>query len=230
MNNHKIKHIAIIMDGNGRWAKKRMLPKKIGHRHGMITAEKIVEACKQHEVEYLTLYAFSSENWLRADDEIGYLMDLLREYLRDRVQNLIAKGIRMLFVGNRESLPQDIQNLMHNAELQSSNNPFTLILAISYGGRDEIRRAAAKMATHCVRNDTQTITDDMFDAFINPNNLPDPDLLIRTSGEYRLSNFMLWQLAYTELYFIDILWPDFTPAHLAAAIQDFYKRERRYGK
>jgi len=222
-------HIAIIMDGNGRWAKKRMLPKKLGHRQGMITAEKIVEECKNIGVKYLTLYAFSLENWLRKEDEVNDLMHLLRDYLNNRINELINSNIRLIFIGNKTLLPEDIQEKMSEVENISKQNSFTLIMAISYGARDEIQRAAKNMALH-VMNDNAELSDDMFEKFINPFNIPDPDLLIRTSGEHRLSNFLLWQLAYSELYFIEKFWPDFDKSDLIEVLKNFTSRDRRYGR
>ncbi|MDJ1257843.1 MAG: polyprenyl diphosphate synthase [Candidatus Midichloria sp.] len=223
-------HIAIIMDGNGRWAKQRMIPKKLGHRQGMVTAEKIVEECKKIGVNYLTLYAFSLENWLRKDEEVNDLMHLLRDYLNNRIGELVDSGIRLIFIGNRKLLPTDIQQKMVEVENISKQNAFTLIMAISYGARDEIQRAAYNMADYIVHNKINKVPNDMFERFINPFNIPDPDLLIRTSGEQRLSNFLLWQLAYSELYFIEKFWPDFDKNDLLKAIEDFTLRERRYGK
>ncbi|WHQ46922.1 MAG: polyprenyl diphosphate synthase [Candidatus Midichloria sp.] len=223
-------HIAIIMDGNGRWAKQRMIPKKLGHRQGMVAAEKIVEECKKIGVSYLTLYAFSLENWLRREEEVNDLMHLLRDYLNNRISELVESGIRLIFIGNRKLLPTDIQQKMLEVEDISKQNNFTLIMAISYGARDEIRRAAYNMADYILRNKISKVPDDMFERFINPFNIPTPDLLIRTSGEQRLSNFLLWQLAYSELYFIEKLWPDFDKNDLIKAIEDFTSRERRYGK
>ena len=224
-------HIAIIMDGNGRWAKQRMMPKKVGYRQGMVAAEKIVVECKELGVRYLTLYAFSLENWLRKKEEVNELMHLLRDYLNNRVSELIENGIRLIFIGNKKLLPVDIQEKMQKVEEISKQNECTLIMAISYGARDEIKRAAYNMANYIIKNNNaQELPENLFENFINPFNIPDPDLLIRTSGEQRLSNFLLWELAYSELYFIEKFWPDFDKDDLVDAIEDFTSRDRRYGK
>lgn len=226
------KHIAVIMDGNGRWAEQKMLPKKIGHRQGMIAVEKLIKSCQKYGVEYLTLYAFSSENWNRPQAEIIDLMDLLKEYLETQVTKLIEQNVRIIFIGDHYKLDEDIRLLMHASEEKSRNNQFVLRLAVSYGARNEIRNAAVNMAQYILENsiDINSINIELFDKFININNIPDPDLLIRTSGEYRVSNFLLWHIAYTELYFTDKLWPDFTEQDFIKALENFNSRERRYGK
>ena len=224
------RHIAIIMDGNGRWAKQRIMPKKLGYRQGMVTAEKIVVECKELGIKYLTLYAFSLENWLRKEEEVNDLMDLLRDYLNNRVGELIENGVRLIFIGNKKLLPIDIQKKMLEVEEISKQNDFTLVMAVSYGARDEIKRAAYNMVDYIEKNNIKELHQNLFESFINPFNIPDPDLLIRTSGEQRLSNFLLWELAYSELYFIEKFWPDFDKNDLIEAIINFTSRERRYGK
>ncbi|MBS0236351.1 MAG: di-trans,poly-cis-decaprenylcistransferase [Proteobacteria bacterium] len=228
------KHIAIIMDGNGRWAARRNLLKAMGHRAGAEAAEKVCRHCKKLGIPYLTLYAFSSENWDRPQAEVATLMDLLREYLKDKAPKLVQEGVRLLFIGKHDKLPTDIVSMMRTLEARSAHNQFTLIMAISYGGRDEIRAAALAMVSDHVRHGkspTNTKLEE-FDQYIQTNELgiPDPDLLIRTSGEKRISNFLLWQLAYAELYFAEKAWPDFDEQDLEQAIAEYMKRERRYGK
>jgi undecaprenyl diphosphate synthase len=225
-------HIAVIMDGNGRWAKKKFLPKKLGYQRGADTAEKLVRLAKQYGVKFLTLYAFSSENWKRPESEVSDLMDLFRNYLKNHVRKLSEEGVKISFIGDREHMPSDIIGLMNEVEQISIHNNFTLVLAVSYGARDEIRKAAILMAQDIVKNghNIHDIKLNDFDRFISIPGIPDPDLLIRTSGEYRVSNFLLWQLAYTELYFTDTLWPDFTEEDFIKALQSFSTRERRYGK
>lgn len=225
-------HIAIIMDGNGRWAKNNLLFKQLGYQKGLETAENVVEMSQKHGVKILTLYAFSSENWKRSESEVQDLMNLFRKYLKNNILKLSAKGVKIIFIGNKEQLPEDIRELMDEAEAQSQHNTFILVLAVSYGARDEIRKAALAMAQDavCHNKDLDHLNLQDFDRFINIYNIPDPDLLIRTSGEYRISNFLLWQLAYTELYFTDTLWPDFAETDFIQALQSFSSRERRYGR
>lgn len=228
------RHIAIIMDGNGRWAAKRSLPKAMGHRAGVQAAEEICRHCKELGIQYLTLYAFSTENWGRPAAEVAALMDILREYLQGQAPKLVQEGARLLFIGEHSRLAVDIQEMMRKLEQESASNAFTLILAISYGSRDEIRAAAIEMLANCVATgkSVSDIPPEYFDQFIQTTKLgiPDPDLFIRTSGEQRLSNFLLWQLAYAELYFSLKAWPDFTKADLEQAVTEYINRERRYGK
>jgi undecaprenyl diphosphate synthase len=224
-------HIAIIMDGNGRWARRRMLPKSLGHRQGMLAAEKIINKCKLLGVRYLTLYAFSLENWSRDRSEVDDLMNILSDYLENRVKELLNDNVRVMFIGNKDLLPINIQNKMREIEDLSKLNEFNLILAISYSGRDEIECAAYNLANSALKDpDILNLKRGVFKDFINPLEIPDPDLLIRTGGEKRLSNFLLWQIAYSELYFVDKFWPDFYAQDLLIAIEDFSKRDRRYGK
>jgi undecaprenyl diphosphate synthase len=226
------KHIAIIMDGNGRWAEQKKLPRILGYKQGIKTAQKIIEYCKNLHVEYLTLYAFSLENWQRPKDEVEHLMEMFRDYLNNDVEKLINKGIRVIFIGNHKMLDDDIQAAMKSAEEKSSTNNFCLIIAFSYGARDEILRAVVDFSNVYDKSISKNMAEveKLFISVINPYNIPDPDLLIRTSGERRLSNFLLWHIAYTELFFTDKFWPDFKEEDLLNAIKDFKQRERRYGK
>lgn len=215
------------MDGNNRWAKANFMPKKLGHKKGAEAAERVIKLCKKYGVKFLTLYTFSSENWNRPADEVDDLMNLLRNYLADEVPGLIEQGVRLKFIGQRERLPADIQQLMSQNERDSLHNEFVLVIALSYGARDEIAAAAREMAHHALRLGScegLNIAD-----YISTNDLPDPDLLIRTGGDKRISNFLLWQIAYTELYFCDVYWPDFGEEELIHAINYFNNVERRYG-
>jgi undecaprenyl diphosphate synthase len=225
------RHIAIIMDGNGRWAQARSLNRSFGHNAGAKAAEKIASACKDKGVEFLTLYIFSIENWDRPQDEVRTLMSLLTNYLRDEIEKLVTYGMRILFIGDRKRLSQEIIRLMEKVERASAHHSFCLVLAISYGGRDEIREAAFTMCKLAKKGLVEP-SKEGFDRYISTNvaNIPDPDLLIRTGGDRRVSNFLLWQMAYTELYFSDKYWPDFNEVDLHNAIAEFNDRERRYGK
>ncbi|MDF3048251.1 MAG: undecaprenyl diphosphate synthase [Candidatus Midichloriaceae bacterium] len=220
-------HIAIIMDGNGRWASRLILPKKAGHKKGAQVAKQIVIDCKKLGVKYLTLYTFSSENWCRPKDEVADLMNLLREYLSSSAQELIKQDVRIRFIGRRSILDADIQELMYKVEEESKHHAFTLVLAINYGSHDELRDAAMEFANYKQQNPDATAND--FEKFLYTKDIPNPDLLIRTGGELRISNFLLWQLAYTELYFTDTMWPEFSEKDLINAVEDFSSRERRYG-
>jgi undecaprenyl diphosphate synthase len=225
-------HVAIIMDGNGRWARARGLPRIAGHQQGAEVVRRTVRHCHRLGISYLTIYAFSSENWKRPLREIDELMGLLRLYLRRELDELARNGVRMRFIGDRSRLPDDIIRLLDVAERQTSDNAgLTLIVALNYGGRREIVEAARQVAKDAVagRVDPDDIDEDRFAHHLDTAGIPDPDLLIRTSGEQRLSNFLLWQMAYSELVFIPELWPDFTEDHLDDAIGEFHRRERRYG-
>ena len=226
------KHIAIIMDGNRRWAKKRGLPKILGHKQGIKTIQNIVKYSQSIGVKYLTFYAFSLENWQRPKVEVDGLMQIFREYLNNDIKSLIENNTRVIFIGQHDKLEADIRKAMKDVEEASSTNNFYLIIALSYGSTDEILSAAVKFSKlydEEKHNNTEKIRN-LFGTIINPHNIPNPDLLIRTAGEQRLSNFLLWQLAYTELFFTSKLWPDFNKNDLMDAIEDFNKRERRYGK
>jgi undecaprenyl diphosphate synthase len=226
------RHIAIIMDGNGRWAKQRHLPRAVGHQRGAEAVRRAVEGCRELGVSYLTLYAFSSENWKRPAAEVGDLMSLLRVYLRKELADLHKNNIRLRFIGNREPLAQDIIDLINHAEgTTASNTGMTLVIALNYGSQSEIVAAAKALArdTRDGRIAVDDIDESTFAGYLQTAAIPDPDLIIRTSGEKRLSNFLLWQAAYAELVFLDIYWPDFNKESLVAAIQEFTNRERRYG-
>jgi undecaprenyl diphosphate synthase len=225
-------HIAIIMDGNGRWAKARGLPRTAGHRKGVEAVRRTVEAAGELGIRYLTLYGFSSENWKRPADEIVDLMGLLRRYLRAETAELQRNNVRLRVIGDRTTLDADIVALIEGAEDQMrANTGLNLTVALSYGGRQELTAAARALARDvaagAVRPDD--IDEAMFERYLSTRGIPDPDLLIRTSGEQRVSNFLLWQTAYTELVFSSVLWPDFGRDELVAAIHEYGRRERRYG-
>jgi undecaprenyl diphosphate synthase len=225
-------HVAIIMDGNGRWAKARGLPRPMGHRAGIEAVRRTIKACAEQNVGYLTLYSFSSENWRRPEAEIGELMGLLRFYLRSELAALHKENIRVRVIGERKKLPADIVELIaHAEELTQDNKKLTLTLALNYGGRQEITAAARGLAKAVERGQLQAdaIDEHVLQSFLFTGGMPDPDLVIRTSGEKRISNFLLWQSAYAEYMFMDVLWPDFGGEHLAQAIEEFRKRDRRYG-
>ncbi len=226
------RHVAIIMDGNGRWARAKHLPRVAGHRAGAVAVRRAIESAIQSGVSWLTLYAFSSENWRRPADEIGDLTGLLRHYLRHEVAELHAQGVRLHFIGDRDRFDADIATDIAAAEVLTKHNArLNLVIALSYGARAEIV-AAAKRAIASVQEGRlapAALDETLFSSLLSTAGMPDPDLLIRTSGEHRLSNFLLWQCAYTEFVFLDVLWPDFGPAEFAAALAEFAKRERRFG-
>ncbi len=220
-------HIAIIMDGNGRWAKKRSLPRSAGHVTGAKTFKTIARYCNKIGLKYLTVYAFSTENWKRPKDEVEAIMGLLRDYLRD-AENFKDENIKVKFIGNLEPLADDIKALIKKNEDGSKDaTGLCLNIAVNYGGRDEITRAVREIIKEGVSADD--ITEDTVSQHLYTAGMPDPDFIIRPSGEYRLSNYLIWQSAYAEYWFSDVLWPDFTPAHLERAIEDFNKRNRRFG-
>ncbi len=226
------RHVAIIMDGNGRWAKARMLPRIAGHRQGAEVVRDTVSHCRELGVSFLTIYAFSSENWKRPLDEIDDLMGLLKIYLKRELDELVRSGVRMRFIGNRKRLSKGIISLIEEAERETGHNTgLTLTVALNYGGRDDIVQAAARIAEDVAKGTLESgaITEDLFESYLETAGIPDPDLLIRTSGEQRVSNFLLWQTAYTELVFTSVLWPDFNREDLEDAINEFHRRERRYG-
>jgi undecaprenyl diphosphate synthase len=227
------RHIAVIMDGNGRWARKRHLPRITGHRAGIGAVRQVVEACARLGVPCLTLYAFSVENWKRPRTEVKLLMGLLREYLKKEIAELNRNNIRFSAIGRIESLPKAVQrDLRDTVEKTRSNNGLRLTLALNYGGRAEMIDAVRSLASQLKGKgalDPEAITEQSFSQHLYTHDLPDPDLLIRTSGEMRLSNFLLWQVAYSEIWVTDILWPDFTERELFQAVIDFQRRERRYG-
>lgn len=225
-------HLAVIMDGNGRWAKARGLPRTAGHKRGADAARRTVTAAAKMGLRYLTLYSFSSENWKRPVDEVNDLMGLLRWYLKNEVRELHKNGIRLRVVGERGRLDQEILDLIEEGEgLTRSNAQMDLIMALSYGSRQEMVAAMQDMARAVAegRLSPEEIDERAFEQRLWTSDIPDPDLILRTSGEQRLSNFLLWQSAYSELMFVDCLWPDFGEAELTAAIEEFRRRDRRYG-
>lgn len=226
-------HIAIIMDGNGRWAKNQGEFRVFGHQHGVAPVKECTEAAAELGIKHLTLYAFSKENWNRPQDEVNALMALLIKTIHTEIDTLQKNKIRLNAIGDLKSLPEETYNeLMHAIELTAKNDRMTLHLALSYGSRWEITEAVKIIADQVVKNEIklEDINDDLVSNSLNTKGIPDPELLIRTSGELRISNFLLWQIAYSELYFSEKLWPDFTKEDLYAAIIDYQKRERRFGK
>ena len=221
---HGARHVAIIMDGNGRWAKKRHLPRAMGHRKGVEAVRELVRAARDMGLEALTLYAFSTENWRRPEEEISALMGLLKHFIVADLDEFATNNVRLKIIGDYSRLPADIVALIDGAlERTAANTGTTLVVALNYGSQDEIARAAAKAAAK------GAVTVEAIEAELDTTGLPPLDLLIRTSGEVRLSNFLLWQAAYAEMLFVDTLWPDFTPDHLREALAEFSARERRYG-
>ncbi len=222
-------HVAIIMDGNGRWAKKRGLPRAAGHKIGIESVRDIVETCSQLGIKFLTLYTFSTENWKRPKDEVSTLMRLLLRSLKKEIDELNKNNVKLSAIGNIASLPVEVQDELNEAVAKTEkNNGLVLNLALSYSGRWEIMEAVKKIIAGNLKADQ--IDEKSFSAFLTTKNIPDPDLLIRTSGEMRVSNFLLWQIAYAEIFISDILWPDFRRKYLYEAIKNFQKRERRFGK
>ncbi len=222
------KHVAIIMDGNGRWAQRAGLPRIAGHRKGVETVRNTAEQCRKYNIQVLTLYAFSDENWGRPKDEVGFLMDLLGTFLKAEIATMKANGIRFRTIGRIERLPESVQTWIKRAVSETAGNTgMVLNLALSYGGRGEILEALKRMET--ANNAASDVTEEVFSSFLDTAELPDPDLIIRTSGEKRISNFLLWQAAYAELYFTDTLWPDFDERDLLEALLDYQGRQRRFG-
>ena len=230
---NKLQHIAIIMDGNGRWATRKGMPRSLGHKKGAEVVKEITKAAAEKGVKYLTLYAFSTENWQRSAEEVSYLMTLLRQYLKNDLTEIKENKIRIRFIGERYMLDQDIQQAMAKLEEETASfDKMTLCIALSYGSRQEIL-SAVKKTVQKVKNGDISIEDidiHLFSDMLYTKDIPDPDLLIRTSGEQRISNYLLWQLAYSELAFTDVPWPDFTSDDLQQMIDNYKKRERRYGK
>jgi undecaprenyl diphosphate synthase len=226
-------HVAIIMDGNGRWAKQRQHDRTFGHESGVVSVKETVEAAAEIGIKYLTLYAFSTENWSRPKEEVDALMSLLVKTINQETKTLNKNNIRLQAIGDLKSLEKDTYTELQKAiENTASNNRMTLILALSYSSRWEITDAIQKIAKQIQNNSIkqEDINQDLISSFLTTSNYPDPELLIRTSGEYRISNFLLWQIAYSELYFTPILWPDFRKENLFEAILDYQNRERRFGK
>jgi len=225
-------HVAIIMDGNGRWAARRGLPRVVGHRAGAKAVRRVIQAATNLGVPWLTLYAFSSENWRRPAGEVIDLTGLLRDYLRNEIAELHQNGVKLRVIGERERFAEDIQADLQAAEsLTRDNQKLNLTMALSYGARDEIMAAARLLAKAAVAGavDPAALDEAGFSAMLSTSGMPDPDLIVRTSGERRLSNFLLWQAAYAEFVFQDVLWPDYSEAHFADALAEFSRRERRFG-
>lgn len=227
------RHVAIIMDGNGRWAQKRRQPRLFGHKAGAQCVQNIVETCREIGIEYLTLYAFSSENWRRPEQEVSGLMTILKNYLESELPRMQKNDIRLMSIGDRQKLPETVrQSLERVIEATSGNSKLTLNLALSYGGRDEIVRAVRAIGTRCRLGEItpEQVSDQMISENLDTCRMPDPDLLIRTGGEARLSNFLLWQVSYAEIYFTETMWPDFRKEVFLQALLEYQSRERRFGR
>jgi undecaprenyl diphosphate synthase len=222
-NANKARHVAIIMDGNGRWAKRHHVPRVMGHQRGVEAVRALVRSLRTIEIECLTLYAFSSENWKRPEEEIGDLMNLMRRFIKSDLPEFVSNDVKLKIIGDWKGLAPDIVAMLEDALTQTAKGKRTLAVALNYGSQQEIARAAAKAAQ------AGEVTVETIAAHLDTADLPPLDLLIRTSGEERLSNFLLWQSAYAEFWFTDVLWPDFTPEHLGEALAQFGQRERRYG-
>ncbi|TKB23412.1 isoprenyl transferase [Desulfopila sp. IMCC35006] len=227
------RHVAIIMDGNGRWAQRKRQPRLFGHKAGAESVREIVEACREIGIEYLTLYAFSSENWRRPAQEVTGLMSILKKYLEAELPRMLKNDIRLLSIGDRQRLPEAVRAALEQSIKETAgNSKLTLNLALSYGSRDEIVRAVRTISSRCVQGDMslEQITDQSISENLDTRLLPDPDLMIRTGGEARLSNFLLWQLSYAEIYFTEIMWPDFRKEAFLQALSEYQSRERRFGR
>lgn len=225
-------HVAVILDGNGRWAKKKGLPRAMGHKEGCVTLEKVLEEACIMDIKYFTVYGFSTENWKRSKDEVGALMQLLRYYMGRLLKIASENNVRVKMIGDKYGFDKDIiEGIDRLIDGTKENTGLTFVIAINYGGRDEIVRATRKLVTDFRDNDLDVnrIDEEVFTSYLDTAKIPDPDLLIRTSGELRLSNYLLWQLAYTELYVTDCLWPDFNKEELEKAIIAYNSRERRFG-
>lgn len=225
-------HVAIILDGNGRWAKKRGLPRSLGHKEGCVTLEKTVEDSARLGIKYLTVYGFSTENWKRSSDEVGALMQLFRYYMVRLLKVAKANNVRVSMIGDQQRFDRDIVEGIHKLEQETKDNTgLTLVIAVNYGGRDEIVRATRNIMKDVKEGNVlpEEMDETMFQSYLDTAKIPDPDLLIRTSGELRLSNYLLWQLAYTELYVTDCYWPDFNIDEMKKAIAAYNSRERRFG-
>jgi len=227
------RHIAIIMDGNGRWAKSKKKPRLFGHKVGADSVRDIVEIARKLDIKVLTLYAFSSENWDRPVQEVSGLMSILKRYLESELPRMLDNGIRLMSIGDRTRLPEGVRKTLENViDKTAGNSELILNLALSYGGRDEIVRAVKNLSRECVagKRYVESITDAVISSYLDTAVLPDPDLLIRTGGEFRLSNFMLWQVSYAEVYFTDIMWPEFRRDEFLQALSEYQSRERRFGR
>ena len=225
-------HIAIILDGNGRWAKAKGMPRNYGHAQGSKNVERICEEAWRMGIKYLTVYAFSTENWNRPDSEVAALMKLLRNYMKTCLKTAAKNDMKIRVIGDIEPLDDDIKNRIRELEEATVNNGgLNFTIALNYGSRDEITRAAKKLAADCAAGkvSAEEINEELFQSYLDTHDIPDPDLMIRTSGEQRLSNYLLWQLAYSEFYFTDVPWPDFTKEELVRAIEEYNHRHRRFG-
>ena len=225
------RHIAIIMDGNGRWARKRGLPRTAGHSAGAEAFRRIANYCRTLGVEYLTVYAFSTENWKRSQEEVGGIMLLLRRYLEEAIRDMTKNRVRFRFFGDLSKLSPQLQKLCYDAENQSAEYDVQVNFCLNYGGRDEIVRAARALATQVAegKRKPEELTEELFSTYLYSAGVPDPELIIRPSGELRTSNFLPWQSAYSEYVFMDVLWPDFGPQDLDKAIDEYHRRNRRFG-
>ena len=229
VKNTNLRHIAIIMDGNRRWAKEHLLPSMMGHKKGVDALKKVTRACDDFGIKYLTLYAFSTENWNRKKEEVDFLMDLLATTLKNELKELNENNVKMNFIGNLKALNQNLQNILSNSiETTKNNTGVVLTVAINYGARDEIVHAIKKMMDDNLKS--QDIDEEVVSKYLYTSDIPDPDLLIRTSGEKRISNYLLWQIAYSEIYITNAYWPEFDKEKLALAIEEFANRQRRWGK
>ena len=226
------RHVAVIMDGNGRWAKRRFLNRIVGHEEGANSVRAVVRCCRELGIPYLTLYAFSKENWQRPESEVNALWHLLKRFLVSELAELIDKEIRLIHIGDLDGIPADVvKELLHVIEQTKHLQGMVVSLAVNYGGRQEIERAARFFASDVKKGKylPEDLTSELFSSYLFTRELPDPDLVIRTSGEHRVSNFLLWQLAYAELYVTDVLWPDFREDEFLQALRDYQRRERRFG-
>ncbi len=220
-----LRHIAFIMDGNGRWAKKRLMPREYGHKVGAETFKNIVKYCRTLDIEAVTVYAFSTENWKRPEREVNAIMALFSDYLDVAIKDMMKENVRIVFLGDKSVFPNDLRKKMEQTEDESKNNKYILNVGINYGGRDEIVNAV----NLCIKEGMTKITEDDITERLYTKASPMPDLIVRTGGEYRISNFLMWQSAYSELYFTDVLWPDFSSEDVDRAIEVFNSRNRRYG-
>ena len=221
----RLQHIAFIMDGNGRWAQRRGMPREFGHSHGAATFKKIGRYCESIGIKYMTVYAFSTENWKRPKKEVDTIMKILDDYIEDCFVEMVDDNVRVRFIGNLDIFPQSVQDKMAKIERETAHKPFMLNVAVNYGGREEITNACNRL----IAQGKQSITEDDISASIYTADCPDPDLIVRTGGDLRTSNFLLWQSAYAEYYFTDTLWPDFSSKNVDEAVAVFYSRKRRYG-
>lgn len=229
IKNTGLKHIAIIPDGNRRWAKEHLLPSMMGHKKGVEALKNIVKACAEFDIKYLTMYAFSTENWNRKQEEVDFLMDLLAQTIKNELKELNENNVKLTFLGDLKQLNENLQKILEDAQETTKNNSgVNLNIAINYGARDEIKNAVKNIIKQGYKE--EEITEDLISNNLYTKNIPDPDLLIRTSGEKRISNYLLWQIAYCEIYITDKYWPEFDKEQLKLAIEEFAQRQRRWGK